>query len=97
MVAQLGEHYLIKSNAEAGYGRYDICMIPKKNSRYQKGILIEIKLARNEKAYLTALDVAENQMNTNKYQAELEAHGITEVFKLCIAATGKQFQMKEIR
>jgi len=96
MVAQLGNLYLIKSNAEAGYGRYDICMIPKKHNRNQKGVLIEIKLARNDNAYLTALEAAEKQMKTHKYQSELEAHGITEVFRLCIAARGKQFQMKEI-
>ena len=96
MVAQLGHLYVIKSNAETGYGRYDICMIPKKNSPYQKGVLIEIKLARNDNAYLTALEAAEKQMNTNKYQSELEAHGIASVFKLCIAARGKQFQMKEM-
>ncbi|MFN0200514.1 MAG: AAA family ATPase [Bacteroidia bacterium] len=96
MVAQLGHLYIIKSNAETGYGRYNICMIPKKNSKYQKGILIEIKLVRKENAYLTALAAAEEQMNLNKYQTELDAHGITEVFKLCIAAKGKEFQMKEI-
>lgn len=96
MVAQLGNLYIIKSNAETGYGRYDICMIPKKNSPHQKGVLIEIKLARNDNAYLTALEAAEKQMNLHKYQSELDANGITEVFKLCIAAKGKQFQMKEI-
>ena len=40
--------YEVKSNREAGKGRYDLMMIPKKNNKHKRGMIIEFK-AENKK------------------------------------------------
>ncbi len=95
MLAMLGSKYIIKSNCESGYGRYDICMIPK--DKTQKGIVIEIKAPDKQRKTLRgALMEARNQMKKCKYDTELAAHGISDILRLCIAIQGKDFMLREV-
>ena len=99
MLSKLEAEYILKSNHEAGYGRYDICLIPKFPfpRRYygQKGIIIELKLANRKTSLSAALKAAQLQIQENRYEAELKQHGITDVFRICIAVKGKKFEMTE--
>lgn len=100
MLSKLDAEYILKSNQEAGYGRYDICLIPKYQfpRRYygQKGILIELKLANRKTSLSAALKAAELQINENRYEADFQQHGITDIFRICIAVKGKRFEIKEV-
>ena len=95
MLAMLGSKYIVKSNGESGYGRYDICMIPK--DKTLAGIVIELKAPdKKRKTLRGALMEARKQMKLNKYDTELQAHGITKIFRLCIAIQGKNFMIREV-
>jgi hypothetical protein len=100
MLARLDSEYHIKSNHEAGYGRYDICLIPKKGNftRYygQKGIIIELKLANKKTSLAAALKAAATQMQENRYEMDLLAQEVTDIVRICIAVKGKRFEMKAV-
>ncbi|WP_058484993.1 PD-(D/E)XK nuclease domain-containing protein [Defluviitalea phaphyphila] len=57
MLISLSEDYEINSNRESGYGRYDIMMIPKKESL--PGIIIEFKKVNTIRK--ETLDIALNK------------------------------------
>ena len=97
MLASMSHQYLIKSNQESGYGRYDICLIPKHFHTNQKGIVIEIKLADARQSLKSSLNEAEKQLKNNRYDAELQAHGITDIFRLCLAVKGKKYELREVK
>ncbi len=96
MMAGVSHQYIIKSNQESGYGRYDICLIPKHFHTNQKGIVIEIKVADERQSLKSSLNEAEKQLKNNRYDAELQAHGITDIFRLCLAVKGKKYEVREV-
>ena len=96
MLAMLNTQFIIKSNGESGYGRYDICMIPKDKTKM--GVVIELKAPDKKRVTLRgALMEARKQMKLNKYDTELKAQGITQIFRLCIAIQGKDFMLSEVK
>lgn len=90
LLARLDSKYHIRSNRESGYGRYDICLIPKKAG--QKGIVMEIKSpAIGSKETLDdCIIAARAQVLDKKYDTELTAHGVTDILRLAIAVEGKE-------
>ncbi|MBK8397926.1 MAG: AAA family ATPase [Leptospiraceae bacterium] len=85
--------YSIKSNAESGYGRYDISLIPSDKS--QKGIIIEFKSV-NVKRSETLDDAVKSalaQIEEKQYESELRSLGVTDILKLGIAFEGKKIQV----
>lgn len=100
LVASLGERYIIKSNIEAGVGRYDIIIVPKNLGHY-KGIVLEFKHLKLEEPtkksnapteeeintlLCAAAETAVAQINTQKYTtALLEYAHLTEVVKVGLA------------
>lgn len=95
LIAMADNQYKIKSNREAGNGRYDICLIPK-NSAYP-GIIMELKWQRNQdKGELETLAAeALAQIEGKEYDAELLEDGVKHVLKLGIAFSGKQVIVKQ--
>jgi hypothetical protein len=89
LLARLDSAYIIRSNGESGYGRYDICLIPKDASR--KGIVMEIKAVRPHRGETLAGRLAEarEQLVAKKYDTELLAHGVADILRLAIAVEGK--------
>ncbi|MEK7256138.1 MAG: AAA family ATPase, partial [Bacteroidota bacterium] len=96
LFAKLEPWYVILSNREAGYGRYDICLIPRQPGK--KGVVIEIKTPDPEagETLQSAIAAAEAQMQQKKYDTQLAAQGIGDVFRLAIAVMGKQFLVKQV-
>ena len=97
LLAIIGDDYIIRSNRESGDGRYDIMMIPKDKLQY--GVVMELKQLKkikNEKPsglhqrINTSLEEAKNQIETNQYYKELEAHQIEKIIKLPIVFIGKE-------
>lgn len=77
LIAERSGFYMIRSNRESGFGRYDIMMIPQERERYP-AIIIEFKVCSRmkketlEEAVRSALD----QIAEKNYDAELLSQGI---------------------
>uniref|UniRef100_UPI000FF56710 PD-(D/E)XK nuclease domain-containing protein n=1 Tax=Clostridium sp. AM27-31LB TaxID=2293026 RepID=UPI000FF56710 len=75
------ENYIITSNRESGYGRYDIMLEPidKTNEKYP-GIVIEFKVInpRKENSLEETVAAALKQIEEKNYNAELIKRGVKE-------------------
>lgn len=97
LVASLSSKYYIRSNREAGEGRFDLQLEPK--DRTLPGILMEFKaVSASEKEKLP--DLAEEalfQTEDKEYQRDLEERGATEIVRYGIAFSGKDVEVKMTR
>lgn len=95
MLVALDENYIIKSNREAGYGRFDLMIIPK-NAK-ELGIIIEFKKVnkRRKETLAKAVKIALEQIEEKQYEAELKSRGITKIIKLGIAFDGKKVLVQQ--
>jgi hypothetical protein len=90
LVAGLQEHYVIHSNKESGYGRYDILIFPKPHVG-KVALLLELKYSSAEKNLSEYAQQALQQINAKHYQAELaQQDHISELIKMGWAFSGKQ-------
>ena len=75
MMAEQAENYVLKSNRESGFGRYDVMMIPKKENL--PAVIMEFKVHRaKEKDLRETVSAARLQIKEKNYDAELLAMGI---------------------
>jgi hypothetical protein len=88
MLVWMSGNYVIRSNRESGYGRYDIMLRPKDPEKH--GIIIEFKMMDEGKSPEKTLEDAMEQIESRKYAAELEAAGIKKIMKIAIAFQGKK-------
>lgn len=73
--------YIIKSNRESGFGRYDVMMIPKQSTsesgKKLPAIVLEFKVKRDsEKSLEEAVEAALKQIEEKRYDEEILALGI---------------------
>lgn len=96
LLARLDSRYHIRSNRESGYGRYDICLIPK--NALQKGILMEIKAPAigSKETIEDCIIAARTQILNKKYDTELLAHGVKDILRLAIAVKGKELVVEQV-
>ena len=95
MLVSLNDEYEVLSNRESGYGRYDVCIIPKDSNKL--GIILEFKkLALNSaKTMDMVAEEALLQIKDKKYAITLENRGITNILKLAIMFKGKEIFIKK--
>lgn len=75
LMAEQAENYVLKSNRESGFGRYDVMMIPKKENL--PAIIMEFKVRRaKEKDLNETVQMALQQIEEKNYDAELLSLGI---------------------
>ena len=75
LMAEQSENYVLKSNRESGFGRYDVMMIPKKENL--PAVILEFKVRRaKEKDLEETVQMALHQIEEKNYDAELLALGI---------------------
>ncbi len=75
LMAEQAENYVLKSNCESGFGRYDVMMIPKKENL--PAIIMEFKVRRaKEKDLNETVQMALQQIEEKNYDAELLSLGI---------------------
>ena len=96
LIVDQTENYIITSNRESGYGRYDIMLEPidKTNEKYP-GIVIEFKVInpRKENSLEETVKAALKQIEEKNYDAELIKRGVKEEN---IHHSGFAFKGKEV-
>lgn len=93
LTAIMDNRYYVTSNRESGEGRYDLQLEPKDNNL--PGILIELKATKNASANeLKALaQTALEQIESQKYDADMKEHGVHSILKYGVAFSGKHVEI----
>lgn len=94
IIVNLDDKYLVKSNRESGFGRYDVMIIP--NDKNKTGIIIEFKTANifKKESITEAVKAAMEQIDECKYETELQAMGVNDILKLAIAFSSKEILLE---
>jgi hypothetical protein len=93
LLVEQKESYIIRSNRESGYGRYDVVMEPKKDGL--PAVILEFKLFSARRGEKTLEDTAGNalrQIEEKRYDTDLKERGIPEeqILKYGFAFQGKE-------
>lgn len=91
LFVMLKETHDVKSNGEAGTGRYDVLLVPHDKSKL--GVIIEFKLVRKLSVKKTLAE-ALKQIEREKYDQVLFSAGVKKIFKIAIAFQGKEIFCK---
>lgn len=96
LAVELADRYIITSNRESGFGRYDVMMEPK--NKMDNAAIIEFKVrdSGEEKSLEDTADVALRQIEEQRYETELENRGILgdQIRKYAFAFEGKEVLIK---
>lgn len=97
LLVELREEYLLKSNRESGYGRYDIMLIPKNQKKHP--IIIEFKVIDKdeEESLKDTVQAALKQIEDKRYDVELATLGFAkeQIKKYGFAFEGKKVLIGE--
>jgi hypothetical protein len=94
LLVNLAPYYEVNSEKESGYGRYDICIVPKDISK--KAIIMELKKIRLKETKEEALESALKQIEEKKYETEIKKRGIEKIIKMGVVFDGKRVWVKNI-
>lgn len=86
LFVMLKETHDVKSNGEAGTGRYDVLLIP--HDKTKLGVIVEFKIVHKLSVKKT-LQEAMKQIDREKYAQALKSSGVRKILKLAIAFQGK--------
>ena len=94
LIVDLQNRYIITSNRESGFGRYDVMLEPK-NPGEDDAIILEFKVRnqRREKSLEDTVQEALRQIEEQKYAEKLVSRGIPKAHIRCY---GFAFQGKKV-
>ena len=97
LMVSLENRYIITSNRESGFGRYDIMLEPK--NKEEVAIIIEFKVfnTRRDKTIEDTVQAALQQIEDKNYEADLIARGVPKenIRKYGFAFRGKEVYIEE--
>ena len=91
LAAGMSSKYFIRSNREAGEGRFDLALEPKSFS--MPCILMEFKATKDEHALCQTAERALEQIREKQYDVEFRSRGFSDIAKYGIAFCGKNVEI----
>ena len=91
LAAGMSSRYYIRSNREAGDGRFDLTLEPRISSL--PGIIMEFKAEKDEKKLAASAAEALDQINRKQYETDLKDHSAEEIVKYGISFCGKHVEI----
>lgn len=83
------DNYVIKSNRESGYGRFDLALIPR--DRQKAAVIMEFKKADSKEDLKAKSAEALSQIKEKQYSTDIYDLGINEIYQYGISFIGKEF------
>ena len=91
-LVQEESRYVVRSNRESGFGRYDLQLTPRDPKR--PGFILEFKRVFKDAELERALDEACRQIGELHYETELKVQGVKEIYGVAIAFAGKNVRVR---
>ena len=91
LLVDMGENYIVESNRESGYGRYDM-KIEKKDGSI--GIILEFKTVQEEEKMEEMAEKALEQIEEKEYYLDMEKRGMPKILTYGIAFNNKKAVIK---
>lgn len=89
----LHKEYVIESNRESGYGRFDIAIFPR--NVVKAGVILEFKVADTEEELPKKAEEALRQIEQRAYLTEFKKRGIQNIWKYGVSFCGKHIVIQQ--
>ena len=90
LLVNLGREYIVTSNIESGFGRYDVVIEPKDKTKDAFILEFKVRDTEDEKSLSETVEKALAQIEEKQYETDLIARGISNVFRIAGAQSAEQ-------